>query len=152
MRTFLLVLLAACSAMANAQPFPAHTVTLVVPYTPATGADVIARLLQPKLAGRWNQSVVVENKPGASGAIGTEFVAKAAPDGHTLLFTATSPGRTPGMKGGLPFDPVKSFAPVALAATSAMAFVVGPQVPATKVADFVTLARRDPGALYYSSP
>ena len=140
------------SSEAFAQAYPAKTVSIVVPYTPGTGADVIARLLQPKLAERLKVPVVVENKVGASGAIGTEFVAKAPADGYTLLFTATSHGTLPAMKRTLPYDAVKSFAPVALAATSAMSFVVGPQVPAATMAEFVALAKKAPGTLYYSSP
>jgi tripartite-type tricarboxylate transporter receptor subunit TctC len=137
---------------AHAQPYPSRTVTIVVPFTPATGADLIARLLQPKLAERLKQPVVVENKAGASGAIGTELVAKAPPDGYTLLFTATSHGTLPAMKRSLPYDAVKSFTPVALTATSAMSFVVGPQVQAANMTEFVTLARKSPGELHYSSP
>ena len=137
---------------AQAQPYPAKTIAIVVPFTPGTGADVIARLLQPKLAERLKVPVVIENKVGASGAIGTEFVAKAPADGYTLLFTATSHGTLPAMKRTLPYDAVKSFAPVALAATSAMSFVVGPRVPATTMKEFVVLAKKSPGALYYSSP
>ena len=139
-------------AHAQPQSYPSRTVAIVVPFTPGTGADVIARLLQPKLAERLKVPVVIENKVGASGAIGTEFVAKAPADGYTLLFTATSHGTLPAMKRTLPYDAVKSFAPVALAATSAMSFVVGPQVPATTMKEFVALAKRSPGALYYSSP
>ena len=138
-------------AWAQAQPYPSKTVTIVVPFTPGTGADLIARLLQPRLAERLGQPVVIENKAGASGAIGTELVAKAAPDGHTLLFTATSHGTVPALKR-LPYDALKSFTPVALTATSAMAFVVGPQTGAARMADFVALARQRPGGLYYSSP
>ncbi|MGZ5060887.1 MAG: tripartite tricarboxylate transporter substrate binding protein [Usitatibacter sp.] len=134
------------------QPYPSRTITLVVPYTPGTGADVIARLLQPRLAERLKVAVVVENKVGASGAIGTEVVAKSPPDGYTLLFTATSHGTLPALKRNLPYDTRKSFTPVALAATNAFAFVVGPEVPAARMEDFVALAKRRPGALYYSSP
>ena len=138
---------------AQAQPqYPIRTVTIVVPYTPGTGADVIARLLQPRLAERLKVAVVVENKAGASGAIGTETVARSAPDGYTLLFTATSHGTVSALKKSLPYDPVKSFTPVALAATSALALVIGPQVPAAKMADFVALAKAKPGTLHYSSP
>src|SRR4051812_44537967 len=97
-RTLIAAALALCSAMANAQGYPSRTVTIVVPYTPATGADMLARLLQPRLAERLGHPVVVENKPGASGAIGTEFVANAPPDGHTLLFTATAHGTVPALK------------------------------------------------------
>jgi len=109
-------------------------------------------LLQPRLAERLKVAVVVENKVGASGAIGTEYVAKAEPDGYTLLFTATSHGTLPAMKRSLPYDPVKSFTPVALAATSAMSFVVGPQVSASTLPEFVALAKKAPGTLFYSSP
>ncbi len=139
---------------AQAQPvgYPSRTITIIVPFTPATGADLIARLLQPRLAQRLSGVVVIENRPGASGAIGTELVAKSPPDGHTLLFTATSHGTVPALKPNVPYDPVKGFAPVALAATSAMALVIGPQVPASNVQEFIALAKKQPGTLYYSSP
>jgi len=139
-------------SLAQPQNYPSKTVAIVVPFTPGTGADVIARLLQPKLAERLKVPVVIENKVGASGAIGTEYVAKAEPDGYTLLFTATSHGTLPAMKRSLPYDPVKSFTPVALAATSAMSFVVGPQVSASTLPEFVALAKKAPGTLFYSSP
>lgn len=137
--------------MANAQGFPSRTVTIVVPFTPGTGADLIARLLQPGLTEKLKVPVVVDNKPGASGAIGTEFVANAAPDGHTVLFTATSHGTLPALKASLPYDPA-AFVPVALAATSAMALVVGPQVEARTVAELAALTRRQPQAFFYASP
>ncbi len=153
MKTILLALSLLAASVCDAQsPYPSKTITIVVPFTPGTGADVIARLLQPKLAERLKVPVVVENKVGASGAIGTEFVAKAAPDGYTLLFTATAHGTVPALKRSLPYDAVKSFTPVALAATSALALVVGPQVPAAKMEDFIALAKKSPGALHYSSP
>ena len=150
-KTFIAATVALCSAMANAQGFPSRAVTLVVPFTPGTGADLIARLLQPGLTERLKQPVVVDNKPGASGAIGTELVAKSAPDGHTLLFTATSHGTIPALKRSLPYDP-QGFAPVALAATSAMALVVGPQVDARTVPQLVGLSKKQPGSVFYASP
>ena len=140
------------ATFAQQPAYPSRTVVIVVPFTPATGADVIARLIQPRLAERLKATVVVENRVGASGAIGTELVAKAPPDGHTLLFTATAHGTVPALKKSLPYDAAKSFTPVALAATSALALVVAPQVAASRVDDFVALARKQPGALYYSSP
>jgi tripartite-type tricarboxylate transporter receptor subunit TctC len=141
-------------SVAEAQPqsYPSRAITIVVPFTPATGADMIARLLQPKLAESLKVPIVVENKAGASGAIGTESVANAPPDGYTVLFTATSHGTLPAMKRTLPYDPLTSFTPVALAATSAMSFVVGPQVPASTMAQFVAAAKKSPGVLNYSSP
>jgi tripartite-type tricarboxylate transporter receptor subunit TctC len=122
-----------------------------VPYTPGTGADILARLLGPRLGERWKVAVVTENKAGATGNIGAEFVAKSAPDGHTLLFVATSFGTTPAL-GKVPFDPVKSFAPVALVATSGLVVVVNPQLPAKSMRDFIELVKREPGKLHYSSP
>jgi tripartite-type tricarboxylate transporter receptor subunit TctC len=145
-------ILAACAALvANAQQYPTKTITIVVPFTPGTGADLIARSLQAKLSERMGQPVVVDNRAGASGAIGTELVATAPPDGYTLLFTATSHGTVPALKK-VPYDPVRSFTPIALTATSAMALVVGPKVPAGSEPEFVAFAKKQPGALYYSSP
>jgi len=152
LRAAIVLSLALAPIAAFAQAFPSRAVTIVVPFTPATGADVIARLLAPKLSERLGTPVVVDNKPGASGAIGTELVAKAAPDGHTLLFVATSHATVPALKRNLPYDAVRSFTPVALAATSAMSFVISPQVQATTLADFVALAKKKPGSLHYSSP
>ena len=146
---------AAASAAAHAQEavsYPGRTVQIVVPYTPGTGADILARIFGPLLAARWKTGVVTDNRAGATGNIGTEFVAKAAPDGHTLLFTATSFGTNPALSPKLPFDPVRSFAPVVLIAMSAMAVVVHPQLPVKSMRDFVALARRQPGKLDYCSP
>ena len=134
-----------------AQDFPARPVHLIVPYTPGTGADILARLLGPKLGERWKVAVVTDNKPGATGNIGAELVAKSAPDGHTLLFVATSFGTTPALSK-VPFDPVKSFAPIALVATSGLVVVVNPQLAARSLPQFVQLAKQDPGKLHYSSP
>src|SRR5687768_12131664 len=150
----LLVALAAllACACAAAQDFPNRAVHIVVPYTPGTGADILARLLGPRLAERWKVAVVTDNKPGATGNIGADFVAKSPPDGHTLLFVATSFGTTPALSKSLQFDPVKSFAPVALVATSALLVVTHPALPARSVPDLVKLAKREPGKFHYSSP
>jgi tripartite-type tricarboxylate transporter receptor subunit TctC len=96
--------------------------------------------------------VPTENKPGATGNIGADFVAKAAPDGHTLLFVATSFGTTPALQKNLPYDPVKSFDPVALIATSGLVVVVHPQVPARSMKELIEIAKREPGKMHYSSP
>jgi len=152
MKRILLAFAASClSAIAGAQEFPSRPVRVIVPYTPGTGADILARLLGPKLGERWNVAVVTENKPGATGNIGADFVAKSAPDGQTLLFIATSFGTTPALRKP-PFDPVKDFAPVALIATSGLAVVTNPKVPAKSLKEFIELAKREPGKMYYSSP
>ena len=145
------VLTAGALSAGLAEEFPARPVHLIVPYTPGTGADILARLLGPRLSERWNVAVVTENKAGATGNIGADFVAKSAPDGHTLLFVATSFGTTPAL-GKVPFDPLKSFAPVALVATSGLVIVVNPQLPARSINELIELAKREPGKLHYSSP
>lgn len=137
------------AAQAN---YPSRPVTIIVPFTPGTGADVLARLLDSHLSERMKQPFVVENRAGASGAIGMEAAARAKPDGYTLLFTATSHGTIPALRPKLPFDAQKSYAPVALLATSALALVVGPDVPAKTLSELVALAKAQPGKLYYSSP
>jgi tripartite-type tricarboxylate transporter receptor subunit TctC len=138
--------------LVHAENYPARPVHLVVPYTPGTGADILARLLGPKLGERWKVAVVTENKAGATGNIGAEFVARSAPDGHTLLFVATSFGTTPALARALPFDPVQSFAPVALVATSGLVVVTSPQLAAGSIRELVEAAKREPGKLHYSSP
>ena len=146
------VALACGSAAAQDVGYPSRTVQIVVPYSTGTTADILARLLGPKLSERWKVSVITDNRPGATGAIGIASVAKTAPDGHTLMFVPTSFAMISAVYGKLPFDPVSSFAPVALLATSPLAFVVHPQLPARSVREFVQLAKRRPGELYYSSP
>ena len=132
--------------------WPNRTIQIVVPYTPGTGGDILARVLGPRLAERWKVAVIVDNRPGASGNIGTDFVAKATPDGYTLLCTATSFGTNPAVNRNLPFDPVKSFAPVIQLASSSVSVIVTPSLPAKSMREFIELARREPGKLYYSSP
>ena len=142
----------AASFAQDAGVWPARTIQLVVPYTPGTGADILARILGPKLAEHWKVAVVTDNRAGASGNIGTDFVAKSAPDGYTLLCTATSFGTNPAINQKLPFDPIKSFAPIILLATSTMAVIVTQGLPARSMREFLELARGQPGKLYYSSP
>ena len=136
----------------SSQPYPARAVQIVVPFTPGTGADILARVLGPRLSERWKVAVVVDNRAGATGNIGADAVAKSAPDGHTLLFTATSFATNPALSRALPFDPVESFAPVALVATSALAVVVHGKLEARSMRELVELAKRQPGKLHYGSP
>jgi tripartite-type tricarboxylate transporter receptor subunit TctC len=145
--------LAFTAAAVQAQDaYPSRTVQIVVPYTPGTGADILSRILGPKLAERWRVAVVTDNRAGATGNIGADYVSRAQPDGHTLLFTATSFGTNPALSPKLPFDPVKSFAPVVLMATGALAVVVNAQLPAKTIREFVELVKSQPGKLNYSSP
>ena len=142
----------ALAAHAQSPAWPQRNVQIVVPYTPGTGADIAARTLGPRLAERWKVAVVTDNRAGATGNIGTDFVAKAQPDGHVLLMTATSFGTAPALSAKLPFDPVRSFAPVVQIAASELTLVVHPQLPVRSVREFVELAKRRPGQLHYSSP
>ncbi len=132
--------------------FPARAVQIVVPYSTGTTADILARLLGPKLSERWKTGVITDNRPGATGAIGIASVAKAAPDGHTLAFVVTSYSMIPAIYKTLPYDPLKSLAPVTRITTSGLALVVHPQVPVKSVREFVQLAKRRPGELFYASP
>jgi len=139
-------------ATAQEIAFPTRPVQIVVPYSTGTTADILARLLGPKLSERWKVSVITDNRPGATGGIGMAFAAKAPPDGHTLMIVVASYSMIPAIYPKLQFDPVRSFAPVALLTTSGLALVVHPQLPVKSVRDFIQLAKRRPGELYYSSP
>lgn len=145
------LLFAVVAAAASAQDWPSRPVHIVVPYTPGVGADTLARVLGPKLSARWNTPVIVDNKPGATGNIGADQVAKAPPDGNTFLLAATSLSANPAYKPA-PFDPVRDFTPVALLATGALGLYVNPELPAKTTREFIELARSRPGKLYYSSP
>jgi tripartite-type tricarboxylate transporter receptor subunit TctC len=132
--------------------WPERAVQLVVPFTPGTTADTLSRVLGEKLSEQWKVPVVTDNRAGASGIIGTELAANAASNGYTLLFTATAHGTVPALHPKLNFDPLRSFAPVVLLATSALAVVVAPDLPVSNLPEFLELARKEPGKLAYSSP
>ena len=144
----------AVPSMVNAQTaaFPTRTVTLVVPFTPSSGSDIIARILAPKLAARWGQSVIVDNKPGASGNIGAQAVAVAPPDGHTLLMAINSFTMTPSIYKNMPFDAIADFAPVAKLAEAGYAFAVNPNVPAKDMASLMALVKKSDGKINYATP
>jgi tripartite-type tricarboxylate transporter receptor subunit TctC len=143
------------AALAQTTPvYPVKPIRIIVPFTPGTGMDTLARTTGPKLAERLGQNVIVDNRPGASGNIGNEAVARAAPDGYTLMVTANTFAMTPALSKSLPFDPVRDFSPVADMATGIMALGVHPSLPVENVAMLVTLARSQPNnsALNYASP
>ncbi len=161
MNIFNFLLLAASLAgvggagVANAQgapAFPSKVVTLVVPFTPSSGSDIIARIIAPKLAARWGQPVIVDNKPGASGNIGAQFVAAAPPDGYTLLMAISTFTMTPAVYKRMPFDTVNDFAPVAKLAEAGFAFAVNPAVPAKDMASLIAYAKQQGGKLNYGTP
>ncbi|MBI3372367.1 MAG: tripartite tricarboxylate transporter substrate binding protein [Betaproteobacteria bacterium] len=139
--------------LAQAQAYPSRPITLVVPYTPGTGIDIIARTLGPRITQRWGQPVVVDNKPGASGNIGADVVAKAKPDGYTLMVTVNTFVITPALFKNLPYDPVADFATVGKVATGNVALVVNPTaLPVRTLEELKTAARSQPGKFSYSSP
>jgi len=142
---------AALPLSGRAQDYPSRPITFVVPFTPGTTADSLARLIQPQLSQRWGVPVVVENKPGASGIIGIDAVAKANPDGYTCLFTSTAFGTLAAIHPKLPYDPEKSFAPVMLLGTSPLSLVVSNQFPARTVKELIARAKERPGEINYAS-
>jgi len=153
MRFVCATLLALLSCMAQGQAFPSRAVTLVVPFSPGTGIDILARVIGPKLSEKWGQPVVVENKPGASGNIGSDFVAKSAPNGYTLMVTVNAFTVSPALYKNLPFDPANDFAPISKIALATYCFVVNPAVfPARDMAEAVAAMRANPGKYYFASP
>jgi tripartite-type tricarboxylate transporter receptor subunit TctC len=153
MRIAAACLLALALAPAQAQePFPSRPVKLVVPFTPGTGIDILARTLGQKLGEDWKVGVVVDNRPGASGNIGTEIVAKSPPDGYTLLTTANTIVLNRSLFATIPYDPVKDFAAVAPLAIGRLALVVHPSLNVKTVAELVAYAKANPGKLNYASP
>ena len=134
------------------EPYPSRPIKLIVPFTPGTGIDILARTLGQKLGEDWKASLVVDNRPGASGNIGTEAVAKAPPDGYTLLTTASTIVLNRSLFKSIPYDPVNDFAPIAPLAVGRLALVTNPSVPAKSAADFIAYAKANPGKLNYGSP
>ena len=132
--------------------YPSKPVRLVVPFTPGGSTDILARAVGQKLSESWGQPVVVDNRPGAGGIIGMETVAKAAPDGYTLVMGHIGTlAANPALYKTLPYDPVKDFAPVTLIARVPNVLVVGPAVPSRSVAELIALAKAKPGKLDYGS-
>ncbi|MDQ1450789.1 MAG: hypothetical protein QOK38_655 [Acidobacteriaceae bacterium] len=142
----------AWSAEACAQPYPSRPITLVAPYAAGSGIDVMARMIAANLSPRLGQPIIVDNKPGAGSLIGTEFVAKSAPDGYTLMYTANLLPVLPGLYKSLPFDPVTDFTHISKVGTGGVALLVNPRVLPVKTLDeLVARARAQPGKLNFSS-
>jgi tripartite-type tricarboxylate transporter receptor subunit TctC len=144
------VLMAAASA--GAQTYPTQTIRLIVPFPAGGSNDVMGRLIAPHLEKALGQTVIVDNRPAAAGQVGTEAVARATPDGHTLLMVASSHTVQPALNPKLPYNSEKDFAPVTLVNTNAMFFFVNPSVPANTLTEFVELAKKEPDKFNYASP
>jgi tripartite-type tricarboxylate transporter receptor subunit TctC len=139
-----------CAAVA--QEFPTKAIRFVVPYPPGGASDITARVLGQKMGEAWNQQVVVDNRPGANGIIALEFVAKAPPDGYTILMANLGPNAiNPGVYSKLPYDAVKSFAPVTLTTIVPQVIVANTFLPASNVRQLVALAKAKPGELTYGT-
>ncbi|MGQ0522590.1 MAG: tripartite tricarboxylate transporter substrate binding protein [Betaproteobacteria bacterium] len=151
MRVLCLALGLALSLAAGAQAFPSRPVHFVVPNAPGGAIDIMARLFAQRLQPLWGQPALVDYKPGAGTALGSEFVARAAPDGHTLLFGATAHVINPNLRR-LRFDTAKDFSGITLYGISHIVLCATPALPANTLAELIALARRRPGELSYASP
>jgi tripartite-type tricarboxylate transporter receptor subunit TctC len=144
--------LVTAAGAAHTQSYPTHPIRIIVPFAPGGLNDTAARLIQPYLEKGLGQTVVVENRTGASGIVGTELVAKAAPDGHTLLMVASSYTVLPATSAALPYDSGRDLAPIALMGKNPLLFIVNAAVKARTLGEFVALAKANPGKLNYGTP
>lgn len=142
---------AQATPQASPQAYPAKPIRLVVPYPAGGGTDIMARILATQLAQNWGQPVLVDNKPGASGMLGNDIVAKAAPDGYTVLVSITAMIQSPALYAKVPYDVLRDFAPVSQLATSSDLFIVPSSSPAKSLAEFIALAKARPGKLNYGT-
>jgi len=148
---FLLTFLFSALGTAQAQNYPSKTVRLIVPFAAGGSTDIMGRLVAQKLSEAWGQQVIVDNRPGGSTVIGTDIVAKSAPDGHTLLVTPAPFTIVPSLLKKLPYDPAKDFAPITLINTTPLVVIVHPGVPAKNIKELVALAKARPGVLNFGS-
>jgi tripartite-type tricarboxylate transporter receptor subunit TctC len=155
MRWLVRLLAAACalaSVAANAQTFPDRQINLIVPFGPGSGTDAISRIVAQHLSPVLGQNIVVENKPGANGALAATQVARAAPDGYTLFMSTNSPqSAAPYLNKTIAYDPVKDFTPITRVGSFTLLLVVNPEVPAKSVSELIAYARANPGKLSYAS-
>ncbi len=144
--------LTALAATVSAQPaYPSRQIRIVVPFPPGGSVDPIARTVAQQINERWGQPVIVENRPGGNTIIGTELVAKAAPDGHTLLLASLTFVTAPGLLPHLPYDPLRDFDAAATIARSGYVLVANPSLPANNLKELIALAKSRPGQLNYAS-
>jgi tripartite-type tricarboxylate transporter receptor subunit TctC len=146
------VLVSAFMPVAAGQGYPAKPLRLVIGFAPGGGADILARMISPKLGDTLGQPIVIDNRPGAGGNIGVEYVVKSAPDGYTLLMGTPALAIYPNLYATLAYDPLKDLLPVSLVGEVPNLLVVHPSVPADSVKQLIALARRRAGQLNYASP
>src|SRR4051794_34596186 len=150
-RVLFLVLLCFFTVNAISQNYPAKPVRLIVPFPPGGSNDIVGRMIAAQLGERLGQSVVVDNRGGAGGTIGTDMAAKSAPDGYTLLLISVAHAFNPAMYKKLPYDPEKAFAPIGMVAAGPVALMVHPAVPVHTVKELIDLAKAKPGQLNYAT-
>lgn len=151
-RTCALAALLLAAGVAAAQSYPTRPIRMLVPFAPGGGTDISARVIGQKMSEALGQQVIVDNRTGASGHIAMEIAARAAPDGYTLIMTTVAPMTfSPALFASLPFDPIKDFAPVALASSTVFVLVVPPSLPAKSVKELIALAKSQPGKFAYAS-
>ncbi len=151
LRVCIVALCSVVCTFAYAQGYPVRPVRIIVPFSAGSGSDVFARTLGPKFTEAWGQQIVVENREGAGGMIGAEAVAKATPDGYTLLLAATPWAVSPSLYAKPPYDPLRDFAPVGRIGFVPSVLVVHPSMPVNDITHLIKLARAKPGQLDYSS-
>src|SRR5262249_11745044 len=149
---FVMALAALAAAGAHADTYPNRPVRLIVPFAAGGLNDVVARLVAPYLERSLGQPFIVDNRPAASGIVGTAAPGKAPPDGYTLLMVASSFTVVPATNPKLPYDAERDLAPIIMVAKNSLLFLVNPKVPANSLAEFVALAKANPGKLNYASP
>lgn len=138
--------------LAHAEDYPSRTVRIVVPYPAGGATDITARAVAQELGKMWKQSVIVENRSGAIGVIGADYVAKSVPDGYTLMLSTQNEVSINQSLSTLPYDPLKAFVPITLGTSSPQVMVINPKLPINSVAEFVAYAKANPGKLSYASP
>lgn len=139
-------------AQSTAQSFPTKPIRFVVPFPPGGGNDILARALAPKMSELLGQQVVIDNRAGAGGNIGADFVAKSPPDGYTIVIASNQVTMNPWIYSKLPFDIAKDFSPIAQIASVPMLLAINPEVPAKNLKEFIALAKAKPGSMNFSTP
>jgi tripartite-type tricarboxylate transporter receptor subunit TctC len=147
-----LALFAVLAVPACGQTWPTRPIRLIVPFAAGGANDIVARLIQPDLERALGQPIIIENKPAATGTVGTDQVAKAAPDGYSLLMAFTTHTVNPAVNAKLPYDTERDLAPIVLIGKSPLLFIVNPKVAAKTLGEFVALARQNPGKFNYGTP
>ena len=152
LRTMLVAAIAAFAGAAGAQTYPNKPIRIIVPFTAGGTSDILARALGPHISAAWGQPVIVENRTGANGNVGADFVAKSAPDGYTMLLSDVGAlAINPSVYASMPFDPVKDFSPVVMVSYSPHVLAVHPSVPVNSVQELIAYAKANPGKMNFAN-